>query len=192
MGAPQHDEEYFRDEVSDTYRASARLRVYSAWSAGFGVLLVVGVVGAMLIGWVDASDGFTWLGFALLTGIVGAARFFADATRTTVNAATLERQLDSGQDLYAGTAEYRKRLRNVMVAGVAVLALSTGAIALYSVANVDTRTTQDEDDDDGGDDDDDGDERERDDEQERDDDAPGEQDDGGTPSGGGDDDENED
>ena len=171
-----HDEEFFREEVSDTYRASARLRVYSAWSAGCGVLLAVGVVGAMLIGWMDASDGFTWLGFALLTGIVAAARFFADATRTIVNAAMLERRLDVGEDLYAGTAEYRKRLRNVMVAGVTVLALSTGAIAVYSLANVDTRTTQDDDDDDN-DDDDDG-NRER-------DDAPGEQDDSGTPAGGG-------
>ena len=172
MGAPLHDQQFFREEVTDTYRASARLRMYSAWSAGFGVLLAVGVVGAMLIGWMDASDGFAWLGFALLTGIVAAARFFADATRTIVNAAMLERQLDVGEDLYAGTAEYRKRLRKVMVAGVTVLALSTGAIAVYSLANVDTRTTQDDDDDD----DDDGDER---------DDAPGEQDDGGTPAGGG-------
>ena len=183
-----HDEKYFREEVADTYRASARLRVYSAWAAGFGVLLAVAVVGAMLIGWMDASDGFTWLGFALLTGIVGAARFFADATRTIVNAAMLERQLDAGEDLYAGTAEYRKRLRKVMVAGVTVLALSTGAIAVYSLANTDTRTTQD-------DDDDDGDERERDDDREREDDAPGEQNDGGTtPAGGGNggDDENDD
>jgi hypothetical protein len=172
-----HEEQYFRHEVTDTYRASARLRVYSAWSAGLGVLLAVGVVGAMIIGWMDASDGFTWLGFALLTGIVAAARFYADATRTIVNAAMLERQMDVGEDLYAGTAEYRRRLRNVTLVGVTVLALSTGAVAVYSVANTDTRTTQDDDDDD-----------------ERDDDAPGEQDDGGQPAGGsgGGDDENDD
>jgi hypothetical protein len=161
------------------------LQVYAVWSAWVGVLLVVGVIGAMLIGWMDASDGFTWLGFALLTGIVAAARFYSDATRTTVNAASLERQLDAGEDLYAGTSDYRDRLRTLMLAGVAVLALGTVATAVYSVANVDTRTTQDDDDDDDDDDrggdDDDGDDRD-DDGDDRDDDG-NERDDGGQPAG---------
>jgi hypothetical protein len=179
------DDTFFRDEVRDTYRAAARLRVYAVWSAWVGVLLVVGVIGAMLIGWMDASDGFTWLGFALLTGIVAAARFYSDATRTTVNAASLERQLDAGEDLYAGTSDYRRRLRTVMLVGVAVLALGTAATAVYSVANVDTRTTHDDDDDDNGDDDDDGDDDDGDD---RDDDGNErddveEPDDGGQPAG---------
>ena len=185
MAAAEHDDEFFEDEVRDTYRAAARLRVYAVWSAWVGVLLVVGVIGAMLIGWMDASDGFTWLGFALLTGIVAAARFYSDATRTTVNAASLERQLDAGEDLYAGTSDYRDRLRTLMLAGVAVLALGTVATAVYSVANVDTRTTQDDDDDDDDDDrggdDDDGDDRD-DDGDDRDDDG-NERDDGGQPAG---------
>jgi len=185
MAAAEHDDEFFEDEVRDTYRAAARLQVYAVWSAWVGVLLVVGVIGAMLIGWMDASDGFTWLGFALLTGIVAAARFYSDATRTTVNAASLERQLDAGEDLYAGTSDYRDRLRTLMLAGVAVLALGTVATAVYSVANVDTRTTQDDDDDDDDDDrggdDDDGDDRD-DDGDDRDDDG-NERDDGGQPAG---------
>jgi len=185
MAAAEHDDEFFEDEVRDTYRAAARLQVYAVWSAWVGVLLGVGVIGAMLIGWMDASDGFTWLGFALLTGIVAAARFYSDATRTTVNAASLERQLDAGEDLYAGTSDYRDRLRTLMLAGVAVLALGTVATAVYSVANVDTRTTQDDDDDDDDDDrggdDDDGDDRD-DDGDDRDDDG-NERDDGGQPAG---------
>ena len=197
MAAAEHDDEFFEDEVRDTYRAAARLRVYAVWSAWVGVLLVVGVIGAMLIGWMDASDGFTWLGFALLTGIVAGARFYSDATRTTVNAASLERQLDAGEDLYAGTSDYRGRLRTLMLVGVAVLALGTVATAVYSVANVDTRTTQDDDDDDDdrGGDDDDGDDRdddgnERDDVQERDDGGQPAGDSGG--GGGGGDDEGDD
>lgn len=169
----RHDEGYYREEVSDTYRAAARLQVYAVWAAGVGVLLAVSVLGAMLIGWMDASDGFTWLGFALLTGIVAAARFYSDATRTTVNAASLERELGADEDLYAGTADYRRRLRTVMVAGVLVLALATGGTAVYSLANVDTRTTQDDDDDD--------DEREQDDDRN----DQGEQDGGDQPAGGG-------
>lgn len=155
MTAPGHDNEFFQNEVTDAYRAAARLRVYAVWSAWVGVLLAVGVIGAMLIGWMDASDGFTWLGFALLTGIVAAARFYSEATRTTVNAAGLERQLDAGADLYAGTSGYRSRLRTFMLVGVAVLALGTVATAAYSFANIDTRTTHDDDDDDDVDDDND-------------------------------------
>ena len=184
MTAGGRGDGFFQEEVRDTYRAAARLRVYAVWSAWVGVLLAVGVIGAMLIGWMDASDGFTWLGFALLTGIVAAARFFSDATRTTVNAASLERQLDAGEDLYAGTSGYRRRLRTLMLVGVAVLALGTVATAVYSVANVDTRTSHDDDDDDDGDDDDgdddDGDDGD-DDGNERDDGE--ERDDGGQPAG---------
>jgi hypothetical protein len=184
--AAAHDDDYFRDEVTETYRAAARLRVYAVWAALVGVLLVVGVVGAMLIGWMDTSDGFTWLGFALLTGLVAAARFYADATRTTVNAASLERDLDAPEDLFAGTGDYRRRLRSFMLAGVAVLALGTVATAVYSIANVDTRTTQDDDDD--NDDEDDGDNQ--DDGSNRQDDDGGS---GGQPTGGsGDNDDDDD
>ena len=184
MTSDRHDDADLPDEVADTYRAAARLRVYAVWSAWVGVLLAVGVIGAMLIGWMDASDGFTWLGFALLTGIVAAARFYADATRTTVNAASLERQLDASDDLYAGTDQYRSRLRNVMLAGVAVLALGTAATAAYSVANVDTRTTHDADDDD---DDDEQDDRDGDDQ----DDGQPSGGSGGQPAGGSDDNDND-
>jgi ABC-type branched-subunit amino acid transport system permease subunit len=48
MAAAEHDDEFFEDEVRDTYRAAARLRVYAVWSAWVGVLLVVGVIGAVL------------------------------------------------------------------------------------------------------------------------------------------------
>ena len=192
MSGDRRDDAFFRDEVTGTYRAAARLKVYAVWSAWVGVLLTVGVIGAMLIGWMDASDGFTWLGFALLTGIVAAARFYSDATRTTVNAASLERQLDSGEDLYAGTSEYRRRLRNLMVAGVAVLALGTTATAVYSFANVDTRTTHDDDDDDGDDDEQDDDNEQDDRGGDNDPDDGGQQPSGGTsvqPTGGSDDDD---
>ena len=70
QGNERHDDSRHRDEVSDTYRAAARLQVYSVWAAGIGVLLAVSVLGAMLIGWMDASDGVTWLGFALLSALV--------------------------------------------------------------------------------------------------------------------------
>lgn len=183
----QHDDRD-RREIVEAYRASARLRLYAAWAAAFGALLAVGVAGATLIGWLSVEDGFTILGLALLTALVPAARFYADAMRTTVNASSLERTLRLDDDLYAGTASYRDRVRRALVAGVAVAVVSTGAVAVYSVANADTRQAVDEDDDD--DDDRDGDEDGGTDDGPGDDDQPAGG--GGQPSGdddGGDDDD---
>lgn len=139
---------HHRDEVVQAFRAAARLRLYSAWAAAFGIVVAIAVAGAMLIGWMSASDGVTWLSFALLTALVSAAKFYADATRTTVNAAGLERDLGTGDDLYAGTADYRKRTQRLMFGGVVVALLATGTLAVFSVANANTRTTDDDDDDD--------------------------------------------
>lgn len=141
-------EQRHREEVTQAYRASARLRLYSAWAAAFGVVLIVAVGGAMLIGWMPASDGFTWLSFAVLTALVSAAKFYADAARTTVSAAGLERNLTPGEDLHAGTSEYRRRLRRVGLTGVALALLATGTVTAYSIANANTRTSDDDDDDD--------------------------------------------
>jgi hypothetical protein len=117
----------------------------------------------MLIGWISIDDGLTLLGFALLTALVSGAKFYADAARTTVNAAGLERDLGTDDDLYDGTAEYRRRTRRLTAAGVVVALAATGTVAVYSIVNADTRTPADEDDDDTEEVDDDRDDNERDD-----------------------------
>ena len=117
----------------------------------------------MLIGWMSVDDGLVWLSFAVLTALVSAAKFYADAMRTTVNAAGLERQIDVGDDLYAGTSEYRRHVRRTGVIGLAVALLAAGTVTVYSDANANTRQDDDDDDDkeqvddrddDGGEDDD--------------------------------------
>jgi hypothetical protein len=140
-------ERHHREEVGAAYRAAARLGLYAAWAGAFGIVLAVGVAGAMLIGWMSASDGLTWLGFALLTALVSAAKFYSDAARTTLNAAGLERSMGADTDLYSGTAEYRRRTHRLTAGGVALALLATGTVAIYSIVNADTRTTHDDDDD---------------------------------------------
>lgn len=142
------NEELHRQQVTDAYRASVRLRLYAVWAAAFGFVLMVGVLGAMLIGWLSISDGFTLFGFAVLTALVPAANFYSDAARTTVNAAGLERQMDVGEDLYQDTDEYRNKVQRLTVAGLVVAMLFTGTVAVFSIANANTRTTNDDDDDD--------------------------------------------
>jgi hypothetical protein len=139
-------EQRHRDEVAAAYRASARLKLYAAWAAAFGVVVVVAVLGAMMIGWISVSDGLTWLGIAMLFALVPAANFYSDATRTTINAAGLERRLDVGEDLYTGTDEYRGKLNRLTIVGLVVALLFTGTVAIYSIANANTRTTDDDDD----------------------------------------------
>lgn len=142
------DERRHRQQVSDAYRASVRLRLYATWAMAFGVVVVVAVLGAMLIGWLSVSDGLTWFGLAVLAAMVPAANFYSDAARTTVNAAGMERQMDVGEDLYQGTEAYRGKVRRLTAAGVAVAVLFTGTVAIFSIANANTRTTDDDDDDD--------------------------------------------
>ena len=83
-------------QVTDAYRASVRLRLYAVWAAAFGLVVMIGVLGAMLIGWLSVSEGLTWFGFAGLAALVPAANFYSDAARTTVNAAGPERQMGVG------------------------------------------------------------------------------------------------
>ena len=150
-----------RREVIDSFRASARLKLYGVWAAAFGAVLVIGAIGAMLIGWLGVLDGIAWVAIAILVAIVPAAKFYDDSVRTTIGACGIERQLDLDEDLYAGTASYRTRIRRTMLIGLAVALLAGGAVAVYSVANADTRTDddteQDDDDDDDENDGDDGD-----------------------------------
>jgi hypothetical protein len=144
-----HDvQQRHRDEVTAAYQASARLRLYAAWASAFGAVVVIAVLGAMLIGWMSVSDGLTWLGIAMLFALVPAANFYSDATRTTINAAGLERRLDVGEDLYADTDEYRAKVNRLTILGVVVALLFTGTVAIYSIANANTRTDDDDDDDD--------------------------------------------
>ncbi|MGI9643760.1 MAG: hypothetical protein ACR2O6_00455 [Ilumatobacteraceae bacterium] len=143
------DDDRHEGEVQAAYRAAARLRLYAIWAAAFGVVLVVAVVGAMVIGWMSVEDGLTWLGVALLLALVPAARFYADAARTTVNAAGLERSIDTGHDLYAGTDAYRARIQRLGVAGLVVAVVLGGTVAVFSLANAGSRTPSDDDDDDG-------------------------------------------
>ena len=83
--------ERHRDEVVEAYKSADRLRLYSLLAGLLGIVLVVSVIGAMIIGWLDYSDGLSWLGLTILLALVPAAKFYSDATRTTVNAAGLER-----------------------------------------------------------------------------------------------------
>jgi hypothetical protein len=142
------NEELHRQQVTDAYRSSVRLRLYAMWAAAFGVVVMIAVLGAMLIGWLSVSEGLTWFGLAVLTALVPAANFYSDAARTTVSASGLERQMDVGEDLYQGTAEYRKKMQRLTVAGLVVAMLFTGTVAVFSIANANTRTTDDDDDDD--------------------------------------------
>jgi hypothetical protein len=142
------NEELHREQVSDAYRASVRLRLYAVWAAAFGLVVMVAVLGAMLIGWLSVSEDLALFGFAVLAALVPAANFYSDAARTTVSAAGMERQMDVGEDLYQGTEEYRKKVRRLTVAGLVVAMLFTGTVAVFSIANANTRTTDDDDDDD--------------------------------------------
>ena len=142
------NEQLHREQVTDAYRASVRLRLYAAWAAAFGIVVMIAVLGAMLIGWLSISDGLTWFGLAVLAALVPAANFYSDAARTTVNAAGMERQMDVGEDLHQGTDEYRQKVQRLTAAGVVVAMLFTGAVAVFSIANANTRTTDDDDDDD--------------------------------------------
>jgi hypothetical protein len=142
------NDELHRQQVTDAYRASVRLRLYAVWAAAFGIVVMIAVLGAMLIGWLSISDGLTWFGFAVLAALVPAANFYSDAARTTVNAAGMERQMDVGEDLYQGIDEYRNKVQRLTVAGLVVALLFTGTVAVFSIANANTRTTDDDDDDD--------------------------------------------
>jgi hypothetical protein len=141
------NEELHREQVTDAYRSSVRLRLYAVWAAAFGIVVMIAVLGAMLIGWLSISDGLTWFGFAVLAALVPAANFYSDAARTTVNAAGMERQMDVGEDLYQGIDEYRNKVQRLTVAGLVVALLFTGTVAVFSIANANTRTTDDDDDD---------------------------------------------
>lgn len=154
-----------RREVIDSFRAAARLKLYGVWAAAFGAVLVIGAIGAMLIGWLGVVDGIAWVAIAILVAIVPAAKFYDDSVRTTIGACGIERQLDLDEDLYAGTASFRARVRRTMLIGIAVAVLAGGAVAVYSVANADTREDDDteQDDDDDDDDENDGDENDGDD-----------------------------
>ena len=169
-----------RREVVESFRAAARLKLYGTWAAAFGAVLVIGAIGAMLIGWLGVLDGIAWVAIAILVAIVPAAKFYDDSVRTTIGACGIERQLDLDEDLYSGTASYRARVRRTMLIGLAIAVLAGGAVAVYSVANADTRS----DDDQEQDDDDDDDDR---DENDGDDDGGGDGNDGGGDDGGGDD-----
>ena len=161
------DERRHRQQVTDAYRASVRLRLYASWAAAFGVAVMVAVLGAMLIGWLSFSDGLSWFGVAALVALVPAANFYSDAARTTVNAAGMERQMAVDDDLYQGVEAYRSKVRRLTVAGLAVAILFTGSIAVFSIANANTRTTDDDDDDDRKEQVDDDDEGEKNDDDDR-------------------------
>jgi hypothetical protein len=143
-----NNEELHRQQVTDAYRSSVRLRLYAVWAAAFGIVVMIAVLGAMLIGWLSISDGLTWFGFAVLAALVPAANFYSDAARTTVNAAGMERQMDVGEDLHKGTVEYRKKVQRLTVAGLVLAMLFTGTVAVFSIANANTPTPDDDDDDD--------------------------------------------
>jgi hypothetical protein len=92
------NEELHCQQVTDAYRASVR-RLYAVWTAAFGVVVVIAVLGAMLIGWLSVSDGLAWFGLALLAVLVPAANFYSDAARrTSLGAAHIERALQQLND----------------------------------------------------------------------------------------------
>ena len=96
--------ERHRDETVKAFQAADRLRLYGLLSMLGGVVLFVAVVGAVIIGWIDWVDGVVWAALALLVAVAPGARwFYADATRTTVNAASVERSLGLDEDLFAPT-----------------------------------------------------------------------------------------
>jgi hypothetical protein len=90
------NEELHRQQVTDAYRSSDRLWLHAVWTAAFGVVAVIAVLGAMLIGWLSISDAVTWFGLAALATLVPAANFYSDAARrTSLGAARLERALNN-------------------------------------------------------------------------------------------------
>jgi hypothetical protein len=172
-----HTTEQHRQEVVDTYVAADRARLYGLLTAAYGLVAVLAVLGAIIIGWIDVWDGAVAVAGALLFSMVPAAKFYSDAVRTTVAAATLERQLGSEtDDLFEATLDHRRQVRVVGIVGLALAAILAVGIAGYSVQNADTRTPGNVDDDELVDDDD-GDDQGGDDDGPSDD--PGESPDGG-------------
>jgi hypothetical protein len=144
-----HTIEQHRQEVVDTYIAADRARLYALLTAAYGLVAVLAALGAIIIGWIDVWDGVVVVAGALLSSVVPAAKFYADAVRTTLAAAALERHLGSEtDDLFDATPQRRRRVRLVGIAGLALAAVLTVGIAGYSVQNADTRTQGDVDDDD--------------------------------------------
>jgi len=178
-----HTTEQHRQEVVDTYVAADRARLYGLLAAAYGLVAVLAVLGAIIIGWIDVWNGAVAVAGAFLFSMVPAAKFYSDAVRTTVAAAALERQLGSEtDDLFEPTLDHRRHVRIVGIVGLALAAIMAVGIAGYSVQNADTRMPGDVDDDELVDDDD-GDDGDGDD-QGGDDDGPGD-DSGESPEGGG-------
>lgn len=145
------------EQTRKAYVSAERLRLYAALTAYAAGLAAVVVVGAMVIGWMPVGDGVIALAFVAVMALAPAAKFYADALRTTVSAASIERSLDLDQDLYAEAAGRKDGIRTaILISGVIAAVLAAGVVG-YAVVNAGTETSYREqgDDDDRDDDDDD-------------------------------------
>ena len=133
-------------EVRGTYVAADRLRLYAVLTALFGALAIIAVIAAMVVGWLNVWDGVVTIAFASLFALAPAARFYADALRTTLHAARLERHLGMEEDLYDAAVARKQQVRTIGVISLVIAALLAAAMIAYAAANAGTEKPDDDDD----------------------------------------------
>ena len=133
-------------EVRRAFVAANRLRLYAVMAAALGVVAIIAVIGSMIIGWMSGWDGMIGVFTAVLFALVPAARFYADALRTTLNASGMERTLGMDVDLYDHAAEREQKIRTLALVSLAIAAIAVAVIIGYAVANAGTEKPDDDDD----------------------------------------------
>lgn len=149
-------------EVVDAYTASIRLRMYALLAFLLGVVGFVAVAGGMIVGSINTEVGVAALAGAAVVATATAGTLYDQSYRTRLSAASLERGIDTDDDLYAAVPVAKQRAKTVSLVVTAICAVLVVGILAYSVENAGTERDDDDrteveapdkpDDDDKGDD----------------------------------------
>jgi hypothetical protein len=137
-----------RAEVVGAYTAAVRLKLYARVAALLALLAFVAVLGAMIVGWMDIDSGVVLLTWALLLGLVTAAKIYDESVRTRLGAARMERGVATDEDLYASVPVMGERVKTITGVAVLIFALAAAGILGFSFANAGSEKDDDDDDDD--------------------------------------------
>jgi hypothetical protein len=96
----------------------------------------------------DIDSGVVLLTWALLLGLVTAAKIYDESVRTRLGAARMERGVATDEDLYANVPVMGERVKTITGVAVLIFALAAAGILGFSLANAGSEKDDDDDDDD--------------------------------------------
>ena len=125
-------------EVVDAYTASVRLQLYSQLAFLLGAVGFVGVVGGIALGSLSVGVGIPALAVTAILATATAGTLYDQSLRTRLTAASLERTVNTSDDLYAAVPIASQRAKTISLIVTAICSILVAGILAISYSNADT------------------------------------------------------